>query len=1155
MTKADGNLEALLNAATRAQQELARSEDPPPRDARRPLRLNLSEALQERYRYYNSKLPEQVMRVAKSLTPETRVPLTKTSSPPHLYQPGGIHGFTAGAPLAQLSPSPLSHQGLQSPHPPHIPLFGLSLAQNQHFANQPFAKEGISHGGHQGPSGLSQLHAAHQGQSVHTPSSLSRVHLGVSDHGSQAHSQSTQSTQSAHGQATHGQSHAHGHPGSHLGAARKKVSFSNLHLACSLALISSGELDSELESEEPRRLHPALSHPVPRLRALLILNLPLPTPAQMAAGWRRRPYAPDIGMLKLLDLTLSLAHGLTLLLPEFNKRPLTDTPIVLLLALPVTRVTLDIDDIEEEAPLGKTISHLNLGELRLLSSVLPFTLAPILGPSPAAIDRAKSTGDRPPSLLGLRPGLRPLSRPELRASLTTDLTLLVPQARREDELRTEARAGDIRGGSEPPRVPSIAPRAVSEAEQDAAREAVATLDPLVPTTGPEPSPQPLVDDTSGVSEVPAPQPGVKKVPTLMEQAAAALGTPAPRKIVPLPVEVPKHTPPRSNLEPRAIERITNILLENTEKTRTKKPSYTLNIPGQTSLKTSPDGHIAKVDVGLKLVIVMVGLPARGKLYITNKLTRYLNWLQHDCRVFNVGNTRRKNKPLAGPELTPLPDQHTPGLAHQLPEQEAHSPDKMANGHDEHGDEHPIEHDAKFFDPNNQTLIQIREKWAMDTLDQLLDYVIDGQGLVGIFDATNLTKLRRLRVLKRIRQRSNGELKVLFLELICLDPAIIEANIRLKLSGPDYKDTDPDVALADFEGRLKNYERAYETIDDQEEEMAGFQYVKMINVGKKVVAYNVQGFLASQTVYFLLNFNLCERQIWITRHGELVDNVDGRIGGDLGLTKRGKRFARCLAQFMDHQRREFRKHQLERFSLRLELKYNTIFHPADVEKLAQTVPTEPAFCVWTLMLLRSIETAQYFDESKFSIKEMRMLNELGGGKFEGMTYNEIQKQYPKEFDARLKNKLSYRYPGVGGELYLDVLTRLRPLITEIERTTDHLLIIAHRVVLRILLAYFLNLEKALIGQLDVPLHTLYCLELKPYGTDYRMYEYDEGIDWFVPVTPEHKKNVAEVGVQFKERKYSVVPTAPPTRAQPPPSKVAFSLRQSLSMNDRLPRERG
>nr|KAF6379794.1 hypothetical protein mMyoMyo1_015041 [Myotis myotis] len=39
------------------------------------------------------------------------------------------------------------------------------------------------------------------------------------------------------------------------------------------------------------------------------------------------------------------------------------------------------------------------------------------------------------------------------------------------------------------------------------------------------------------------------------------------------------------------------------------------------------------------VIVMVGLPARGKTYISKKLTRYLNWIGVPTKAFNVGEYR------------------------------------------------------------------------------------------------------------------------------------------------------------------------------------------------------------------------------------------------------------------------------------------------------------------------------------------------------------------------------------------------------------------------------------------------------------------------------------------------------------------------------------
>jgi signal recognition particle GTPase len=38
---------------------------------------------------------------------------------------------------------------------------------------------------------------------------------------------------------------------------------------------------------------------------------------------------------------------------------------------------------------------------------------------------------------------------------------------------------------------------------------------------------------------------------------------------------------------------------------------------------------------------MVGLPARGKTYISKKLCRYLNWIGLKTKVFNVGEYRRE----------------------------------------------------------------------------------------------------------------------------------------------------------------------------------------------------------------------------------------------------------------------------------------------------------------------------------------------------------------------------------------------------------------------------------------------------------------------------------------------------------------------------------
>ena len=43
----------------------------------------------------------------------------------------------------------------------------------------------------------------------------------------------------------------------------------------------------------------------------------------------------------------------------------------------------------------------------------------------------------------------------------------------------------------------------------------------------------------------------------------------------------------------------------------------------------------------KIVLGMVGLPARGKTYMARKINRYLNWLGYRSRVYNIGNYRRE----------------------------------------------------------------------------------------------------------------------------------------------------------------------------------------------------------------------------------------------------------------------------------------------------------------------------------------------------------------------------------------------------------------------------------------------------------------------------------------------------------------------------------
>lgn len=268
---------------------------------------------------------------------------------------------------------------------------------------------------------------------------------------------------------------------------------------------------------------------------------------------------------------------------------------------------------------------------------------------------------------------------------------------------------------------------------------------------------------------------------------------------------------------------------------------------------------------------------------------------------------------------------------------------------------------------------------------------------------------------------------------------------------------------------------------------------MIDVGRKVIHHQLKGFLSAGISSYLTTFNLAPRQIWITRHGKSIDNQNGRIGGNSDLTPEGHLYSEILHKFITQKRKEWKVEQEKKM-------LQATFPPLPGEN---TPPypdygelDEKNFCVWTSMLKRSIQTSEYFEaDEDYDVKNWEMLNELNAGVLEGLTYAEIANRYPDEFSRRKKDKLHYIYPGVGGEGYLQVISRLREMIREIERITDHVLVIGHRSIARVLMAYFMDLTRDDIADLDVPLGMLYVLEPRPYGVDFHAYKYNEDKRWF------------------------------------------------------------
>jgi broad specificity phosphatase PhoE/predicted kinase len=395
----------------------------------------------------------------------------------------------------------------------------------------------------------------------------------------------------------------------------------------------------------------------------------------------------------------------------------------------------------------------------------------------------------------------------------------------------------------------------------------------------------------------------------------------------------------------------------------------------------------------KLAFVMVGLPARGKTFIARKIARYLSWLGHRTQVYNVGSYRRA----------------------RLGSHQRHS----------------------FFDPQNVAGQAARRDVALAALDDMLEF-LRGGGDIAIYDATNNTRERR--ALVHARCAAEGH-KVVFVESVCNDPALIEQNIRAtKARSPDYEGVPEEEAVRDFRLRIAHYESAYDDVAEDEG-----SFVKIIDVGRTVVLHRIEGYLLARVVHFLLNLHVQPTSVWFTRHGESAFNVLGRIGGDAPLSEAGRAYAQTLAR-----------------SVR--------------ERIGSDV------VVWTSTLRRTLETAEAMG---MPYRPWRALDEIDAGVCDGMTYAEIEAAMPHEYEARQADKFRYRYPR--GESYQDVIQRLEPVIFELERERSPVLLIGHQAVLRALYAYMMDLPAHQCPFVSIPLHTI--LELQPtaYGCDERRIE--------------------------------------------------------------------
>jgi len=155
------------------------------------------------------------------------------------------------------------------------------------------------------------------------------------------------------------------------------------------------------------------------------------------------------------------------------------------------------------------------------------------------------------------------------------------------------------------------------------------------------------------------------------------------------------------------------------------------------------------------------------------------------------------------------------------------------------------------------------------------------------------------------------------------------------------------------------------------------------------------------------------QVYLLRHGETVGNVEGQYAGvtDTPLTEKGKSQAADAYLRFEH------------------TKFDVVL-------------SSP--------LSRALNTARVFSDQK--IIELDGLMEMNFGKFEGLTYQEIEKKFPEECKQWKETTKDYEFPG--GESLRGFYNKVVQVYQDILKTYDveKLLIVAHSGVIRSIIAH-------------------------------------------------------------------------------------------------------
>jgi 6-phosphofructo-2-kinase/fructose-2,6-biphosphatase 4 len=393
-------------------------------------------------------------------------------------------------------------------------------------------------------------------------------------------------------------------------------------------------------------------------------------------------------------------------------------------------------------------------------------------------------------------------------------------------------------------------------------------------------------------------------------------------------------------------------------------------------------------------------------------------------------------------------------------------------------------DYFFFDTHaeiSESTRQLRSKVAADCMQDMLDFLDKSKqnGQIVIYDAINASETVRRAIMQQFKDEG---IQSLFIESVCWDEHIIQENVRdVKLSSPDYAGWDRQKAVEHYLRRIQMKIPTYQEMTREREE--DLSYVKLININERMIVNKGTsvggkggtggnfGYVGSRIVFFLMNLHVKPRTLYFARAGK---SADRSYKSDAPLAPEGHDYAKKLADTLLRRRRDLRRQAKEEGGSSQASSVDGDVTPTQSGRTTPVDAHDRSLSVWVSPRQRTVDTAEYLAAAGCVVRRRPQLQAINPGVYDTLTLDEIRERYPGEAEKHEADPFGHRFPRA--ESYHDVAIRLEPVIVEIEREENDLIVIAHESILRVLYGYFMGLDGLQIPELSMPRDTL--VEVRP-----------------------------------------------------------------------------